>query len=240
MKRNLIYLMVLLFSVALQAQYNVIDGDSNQIEDGDVIVFGSYGTEAASMDFFVNNETADPINIKIEFVSALNADGSEFELCFGLCYTDIAIGNSYPFGSGNYVTIEGDGQSLPGNHFYNESDGAGNLIDYVFRFYMVDNDGNDIGVSKTFTYRYDPALSVIDRNKVAVELASTMVSKVLEIETAEELTAVIYNLQGQQVMQQNVEAGRQQIIINQLAAQSYLVVFTNAEGASKTIKFLKR
>ncbi|NND63768.1 MAG: T9SS type A sorting domain-containing protein [Flavobacteriaceae bacterium] len=238
--KKITFLLTFLFaSVSLFAQYTLEDADGNEIMDGAVLEFGAYTAPWAKYDFFVNNDTSDPINVKIEFVGATNADGSLFELCWGLCYTSIMVGNSYPLGN-DWVTIDGNGQSLPGNHLFNQSDGGGNSIDYEFRFHLVDNSGNDIGSSKTVTYRYDPLLSIGDLNISQVELQSTVVNETLNVQSPVDVDAVIYNVRGQQVAATKLAAGNQQFDVSALASQAYLVVFTDDSGASKTVKFIKR
>jgi len=233
--------LALLVSGSLFAQlpYTVEDADGNMINDGDVLEFGSFEAPESKHDFFVNNETSDPINVKIEFVSAINADGSLFELCWGLCYTEITVGGDYPLGN-DWVTIDGNGQSLPGNHFYNQSDGGGSPIDYVFRFHMVDGGGADIGENLSITYRYDPALGIGDNQLDNVNLVSTVVRNQLDVQTQEELTATVYSIQGKVVANGRVAAGGGQITLGSLASQPYIVVLTNNQGVSKTIKFVKR
>lgn len=238
-KMTLLVAMLISGSLFAQLPYTVEDADGNPINDGDTLAFGSFEAPEAKYDFFVNNQTSDPINVKIEFVSAVNADGSLFELCWGLCYTEIAIGGDYPLGN-DWVTIDGNGQSLAGNHFYNQSDGGGSPIEYVFRFHMVDGSGADIGENLTITYRYDPALGVGDNQLAEVNLASTVVSSMLEVQTQQDLTAVVYNIQGQVVANGRIASGGGGLAVGQLAAQPYIVVLSNDQGASKTIKFVKR
>ena len=230
--------LALLVSGTLFAQlpYTVEDAEGNMINDGDVIEFSSFEAPDSKYDFFVNNETNDPINVKIEFVSAVNADGSLFELCWGLCYTEITVGGDYPLGN-DWVTIDANGQSLPGNHFYNQSDGGGSPIEYVFRFHMVDGAGVDIGEDLTFTYRYDPALGIGDNQLSGVELVSTVVNNQLEVRTQEALTATVYSIQGKVVATGQVAAGGSQIAVGNLASQPYIVVLTNNQGVSKTINW---
>ncbi len=238
--KKITFLLVCMFaSFSMLGQYSLEDENGNEILDGAVLEFGSFTEPEAKFDFYVNNETSDPINVKIEFVSAVNADGSLFELCWGLCYTSIVLGNAYPLGN-DWVTIDGNGQSLAGNHFFNQSDGGGNAIDYEFRFYLVDGSGNDIGSPTTVFYRYDPLLSIGDTAISEVKLLSTMVNETLQISTPIDLDVVIYNIRGQQVLASSVSAGAQEINVSALATQSYLAVFSDASGATKTIKFVKR
>jgi hypothetical protein len=240
MKSRIICGVLMLLSISLNAQYTVEDADGVLIEDGSTRTFGTIDETIATLEFYVNNVTTDPINVKIEFVSAVNADGSEIELCFGLCYTSIVIGNAYPLGTTNYVTIDGGGQTLAGNHFYNSSDGGGAPIDYVFRYYMVDAAGNDIGNSTTFTYRYDPALGMEDQLTLDVDVASTVAYEMLSVSAAEQMVAIIYDIQGKLVLTETIEAGIQQLDVSALPSQMYIVQFSNDLGLKKTTKFLKR
>lgn len=239
MKKITLLLALAFTVVSSYAQYTVKDNDGNEIADGTVMEFGAYTAPWAKYDFFIENDTADDIRIKIEFVSAVNADGSLFELCWGLCYTSISLGNAYPLGN-DWVTIAGNGESLPGNHFFNQSDGGGSMIQYEFRFYMVDNSGVDIGNSKTFTYVYNPTLGIEDEQIALVELQSTVVNNTLNVESPVEVSAEIYNIRGQLVQNAELNAGSQQIYVGNLSAQTYLAVFRDASGASKTIKFVKQ
>ena len=169
---------MLFVAVTMTAQFTVEDHDGNPIVDGDLVSYGVTTYPEASLDFFVNNTSAtDDINMKIEFVSALNADGSQMELCFGLCYTGIIIGQVYPPGN-EVITITPGGQTLAGNHMYNADPGDGtHIIEYVFRFYQVDGSGNEIGTPMSMTYRYDPALGVNDIAKLDVAVKSTVCNK---------------------------------------------------------------
>ena len=98
MKKNLLLLSLMFVGIfSMNAQFTVEDSEGNPIVDGEVVAYNVYTYPEASLDFFVNNTSGtDDIYTKIEFVSAVNADGSLMELCYGLCYTGITIGNSYP------------------------------------------------------------------------------------------------------------------------------------------------
>ena len=145
------------------AQFSVETHDGDPILDGSTWTFNIYGLGIAELPFWVNNESAtEEIYMKIEFVSAVNGDGSGVQLCFGLCYLDLLFGASYPPGT-EVVTIQpGENQGFPGDHIANFVDGGGNPIEYVFRFYQVDASGNPTGEDLSMTYRYDPNLSVGD------------------------------------------------------------------------------
>jgi len=242
MKKNLLLFTLLLFVFTMNAQFTVEDSEGNPINDGDVVAYNVITFPEASLDFFVNNtSTTDDIYTKIEFVSAVNADGSLMELCYGLCYTGITIGSSYP-PNNEYVEIAPGGQTGPGNHMYNADPGNGtDIIEYVFRFYQVDQGGtNEIGDDLTMTYRYDPLLGIDDLNEINISLYSTVITDLLKIDTIEDLDFKVIDLQGRLVKEQRLIAGHQEINMSDLRSQIYIVQFTNEQGNSKTAKIVVR
>ena len=162
------------------------------------------------------------------------------QLCFGLCYDPIAVGQNYPPGN-EVVTIQpGQNQMEEGDKFLNYNDGGGNIIDYVFRFYQVDAGGNEIGDDLTFTYRYDPLLSTADNKLVKANIASTVVRDVLTIEATEEASVVVYDIRGRVVSNQKLIVGTNNISMASLPSQVYLVQLTNDRGASQAVKIVKQ
>lgn len=237
MKQKILFLGILLASFSLNAQYTVEDSDGNMILDGAVVAYNQITYPEGSLDFFVNNTSGtETIRMKIEFVDAINADGSLMELCFGLCYTGIVIGQSYPPNT-DYVEILPGEQTLPGNHMYNADPGNGtNVLDYIFRFYQIDAGGSEIGESLTMTYRYDPLLSVADVNGLDVNVFSNSTSNEVTVEAQEDLNLVIYDLQGRMVRSQKVNMGRSVINMSNLSSQMYVLHFANNRGISHTTK----
>ncbi|MCW8981748.1 T9SS type A sorting domain-containing protein [Altibacter sp.] len=239
MKKFLLPVLSLLFTITMNAQFTMTDSDSNVITDGTVVAYGVTTFPEASLDFFMTNDsTTDDIFLKCEFVSATNADGSLMELCFGLCYTGLTIGAIYPPGS-EVITIAPGATTPAGNHLYNADSGNGtDQIDYVFKFYQVDAGGNEIGTPLTMTYRYDPALGVEDFNTVDVSINATYVSNEMIVTAAEEVQMTVYNLQGKVVLNQNISVGQQTVNVSSLRSQVYLVQFKNAQGATQTTKVI--
>lgn len=241
MKRKLLYLSILLVAFSMNAQYTVEDHDGNLLTDGDIISFNTIAPDAGAIyDFYVNNtSTTDNIRMKIEFVSALNADGTMMELCFGLCYTGITIGQSYP-PNADYVEIMPGAQTPPGNHMANADPGNGtDVLDYLFRFYQIDTAGNEIGDPLSVTYRYDPLLSV-NENSLSVNIFATSITDELNVTVDEELNLTIYNLQGKIVKSQKLNIGQQSINMSDLSSQMYVAHFDNGRGLSQTTKIVVR
>ncbi|MDX1461743.1 MAG: T9SS type A sorting domain-containing protein [Marinirhabdus sp.] len=231
---------LLLGAFVAQAQFTVETHDGDPILDGETVMMGA---ASPSLDFYVNNTNpTDPINVKIEFVSATNADGSNLEICFFDCFTGVTVGGEYPDPPVTGVTIQpGQNQGSDGDHFKQIDDGSGDVLSYVFRFFQVDENGDEIGEDLTFTFDYDPDfLSVGENNSVNASVVSTMVTNNVEVTSNEPLTFTMYDIQGRIVNQTSLEAGVSRVSVADLAAQTYLVVLSNNRGASQTTKVIVR
>jgi len=239
MKRPILILTALFVSAVSFAQFNVETTDGDPITDGSTVAFNSLD-EADALSFFVNNESTDPINVKIEFVSAVNYDGTDMQLCFGLCYDPITVGSVYPPGN-EVVTIQpGSNQGNVGDKFWNYNDGGGAEIDYNFKFFLVDGSGVPTGDELSFTYRYDPFLNVEDQNLVQARLLTSVVTNQLSIETNEDVNVKVYNILGALVSEADLNAGTSNLNVSQLDSQVYLVQITNSKGATSVHKIVKR
>jgi len=239
MKKKLLFIMMFVFAINMNAQFTLEDGEGNLIADGTVLPFNVITYPEASWDFYVNNtSTTDNIKMKILFESAMNADGSMLELCFGLCYTGISVGQTFPTGN-DWVEILPGEQTLPGNHIFNSDPGNGtDIIEYVFRYFQIDDSGAEIGTPITVTYKFDPLLGTEDFNELDVNISSTIIENEMIVHSIEELDVAIFDLQGRLVKNQKINTGQQVVNMSELASQLYVVKFKNKEGASKTIKVL--
>lgn len=237
MKRKL-FLAFAFVTLMASAQFTVETHGGDPIVDGQII---TYGTLNAELGFYVNNEsTTDEIYMRIEFVSAVNYDGVDMQLCFGLCYDPIAVGDIYPLGGGVVTILPGENQNQEGDKFLNYNDGGGNLIDYNFRFIQVDGGLNEIGEDLTFTYRYDPSLGLNDNNLVSAQLIATNVKDQLLITASEEVQIELYDIQGRRVVSQKLTSGTNTVNVSNLPTQMYIVKLTNKQGASQITKIVKR
>ena len=240
MKNTIFVIAIFLITFATLAQnpYTVTDNDGEEITEGMIITFNNHGIQDASLDYTVTNNSDEDINMRIEFVSAVNADGTGFELCFGQCFIDLVVGQTVPNAPG-FVTIPSGGTNLDGDHFATTAP-ATELQDYNFRFYLTDAEGNDIGNNLNFTYRYDPILGLNDIKELGVVISATVISNEMEVVAMEDLNMAIYNLKGQLINSQILNTGNQIIDMSYLAPQMYIVKLTNIVGISKTLKILKK
>ena len=236
MKKILLFAGIFLAAFTMNAQFTVETVQGDPISDGDVF---TYGEVEASLEFFVYNTASEDINMKIEFVNATNADGSQMEICFGLCYTSVNIGQTYP--STPVIIAPGEHQATTGDHFLNRDEGNGtDVITYEFRFYQLDDSGHETGESLTVYYVYDATLAVNEASKLDMNLYPTVADNQLTIENGEPLEMGIYNLQGKLVKHAELPVGQNEIQVSDLAAQMYLVRFTNELGAVEPEKIVVR
>ena len=240
MKNTLLLIAVFLTTFALFAQnpYTITDHDGEEVTEGMVVTMNNFGVPAGSFDYFVTNDSDEDIYMRIEFVSAVNADGSGFELCFDQCFIDLVIGQSIP-PAPNFVTIPAGETTPSGNHFAATIEST-EVQDYNFRFYLTDSEGVDIGNDLNFTYRYDPTLGLNDIKELGVEITSTVIFNAMEVNTLEEMNMFIYSLQGQLINSQMLYSGNQIINLSYLSPQVYIVKFKTKEGISKTLKIIKK
>ena len=240
MKNTIFVIAIFLTTFATLAQnpYTVKDHDGLEITEGMVVTLNNFGVPNGSFDYFVTNDSDEDIYMRIEFVSAVNADGSGFELCFDQCFIDLVIGQSIP-PAPNFVTIPA-GQTTPsGNHFAATLE-SNEVQDYNFRFYLTDSEGIDIGNDLNFTYRYDPILGSNDFRELGVSITSTVIFNNMEVYAMEDMNMVIYNLQGQLINSQILSTGNHTINMSYLSPQMYIVKFKTTAGISKTMKILKK
>lgn len=241
MKKKLLLLAVVFAAFSMNAQYVIVDGNGNEFTEGMVAEFDSTVYEDAELQFYITNNGGDAINMRIDFVSSTTGNGDDFQLCFGECINNITVGQSVPpiSNTPNFIAIGSGVTTGQGNHFYNGNPGNGiDIMDFVFRFYETDENGVDIGNELNFTYRYNPTLGTEDFNKLDVTLSSTIILNEMTVKTVEELTMVVYNLQGKIVKDQQLSIGQQSVDMSGLSSQMYIVKFNNNEGASKTVKIV--
>ena len=96
MKKKLLLLTLFLVAFVVKAQYVIVDQNGDEITEGMIYETNSLEYDLAELQLYVTNHGSDPINMRIEFVSAVNGNGDGFQLCFGECYIDLDLGQSVP------------------------------------------------------------------------------------------------------------------------------------------------
>jgi hypothetical protein len=163
-------------------------------------------------------------------------DGSLMELCFGNCYNGISVNQSYP--SNSFVTIApNDTQASSGDHFFNEDPGDGSTpVEYTFRFYMVDGDGNEVvSIPELFTelsvgYYYSSTLSVDDFDQINATFSHS--NGVLKIHSEKQYQLNIYDVRGSLIIEKDIEIGDNYINSSIIPNHLYLLNFIQGNGTS--------
>ena len=240
MKIKSLFFALCMVVASANAQFTFLDSAGASVESGTVVSFGQgqVGNPAGYYEFFVSNETSEAIFMKSELVSVENADGSSFEICFGLCYTDIAVGQKFP--NNGSVFIDAGTQTPSGNHLVNTLDND-TPMEFVFRFYQTDQAGTtELGNDFFITYRFDPTLGVTDNAFLDFEISATLVSDYLETKSSAGYTLSIYNKRGRSVKKKRITTQTNRMPIGDLPAGMYFVRVVNDQNASKTIKIIKK
>ena len=222
------------------AQFTFLDINGATVTSGDVVSFGQgqVGNPAGYYEFFVSNETSEAIFMKSELVSAENADGSSFEICFGLCYTDIAVGQKFP--NNGSVFIDAGTQTPSGNHLVNTLDND-TPMEFVFRFYQTDQPGTtELGGDFLITYSYDPTLGMKDNNAIGFDVTATLVSDYINFRSPDNYTLSIYDNRGRTVKKKKITIDTNRMPIGDLPSGMYFVRVVNDQNISKTIKIIKK
>ena len=240
MKIKSLFLVLCLVAASASAQFTFLDIDGLPVTNGAVVSFGQgqVGNPAGYYEFFVSNDTSEAIFMKAELVSAENADGSSFEICFGLCYTDITVGQKFP--NNGSVFIDAGTQTPSGNHLVNTLDND-TPMNFAFRFYQTDQAGTtELGNDFLITYRFDPTLGVTDNAFLDFNISATLVGDYIETRSPESYTLSIYNKRGRSVKKKRITTQTNRMIVEDLPPGMYFVRVVNDQNASKTIKIIKK
>ena len=239
--KKLSLLAFLFISTIISAQFNVTDYDDVSILDGDTRAFNSTVESNATIYFWINNESqTEDISVRIKLESITNGDGSSYQFCFATnCIFDVTEGTIYPVNTGP-VTIPAGGTNAQFDKFFNENEGDGNNypMDFVWKFFQVDGDDVEIGESITFTYRFDPNLSVNEyQNNLGVTLQNTIAIDFLNVESLNHLNFEILSINGQLINVGELESGLNKITTANLNSGLYFIRFSEGNNSS-TLKFV--
>lgn len=242
MKKIIATFSLIAFSLIINAQMTVVTYEGVQINDGDIFAFNTTNPSSASIYFYINNNSNEPINVKIKCEEILNTNGENFEFCFSeLCILSVEEGVTYPDSDENpYVVIPPGGTNPEFDHFLNLNTGSGTFpLDYVFRFFQVDANQNEIGESITFTYRYDPNLSTDDfENSLGVALQNTIATDFLSVRSMNPLNYEIFNINGQLISFNSIGSGVNNVNVSNLNNGVYFIRFADENGSTTTMKFV--
>lgn len=231
------------FSICLSySQITLTKHDLTPITNGQVLAFNTAVYPASELGFFVKNNSGTSTKVRLKCVSLLNNNGTGFELCFGNeCLSSVEAETIYP----SVPVVLAPNQSN-GNfdHFLNTNVGSGVYPkDYVFKFFQVTSTGVIFGNEINLTYRFDPNLSINDVGQLqnyGVIVKSTLVDSQLEIDVLKPTDISIFDINGKSVFVSKLNYGIQAINVVNLMSGVYVIKFTDVEGKTSTLKFIKQ
>lgn len=241
MKKTLLITM-LLFSAFGFSQLSMKKLNGMPINNGDVFIFNYATDPEAYFGFKLINSSSSPINVKADLVSMTNTTGVNTQLCFGgTCVADISAGNSYP---SDPAIIGANAQNGNYDHFLNLNSGVdtNQIVEYVFRFYMINASNIEVGNSVTFTYRYASSLATNvfnELNNIGVQLKSNVVSNQLELNTLNAFDFKIFDINGKLIDQQNIKSGTNFIDVSNYNNGIYFLNLSDNVNQNANIKFIK-
>ncbi|KGO91290.1 T9SS type A sorting domain-containing protein [Flavobacterium subsaxonicum] len=245
--KKIILLLALAIGSFAQAQEITVNtqGNGGTINNGDTFTYTTlWSTQAESLGkipFTVTNNTAAPINVQVRIDQIENADGSNVQMCFGVCLATIEVGEFYP---GFNYTIEANETSQAGDHFANGNAGVNTTAEVKYRltFVKMNEDGTPISDLLTFNYIYSPTAGVGDvkgLQNIGINLSNTVVKNQIDITATTAATMELFNLNGQVLKTVSVKEGSQSIEASFLSTGVYVAKFTTTSGKSSTIKLVK-
>jgi hypothetical protein len=211
----------------------IIESEDGEIlENNQVLEFNSVQYPNASYVFFVRNLTSESINVRAEVLNISGTDGSMMEFCFGECYFGVDLSIPYPLNS--FVTIEpGETQTSVGDHFFNQDPGDGtNPVSFQFRFYMVDDEGNEVMsipelmTDYFVTYEYQAQSFSLDEN-FSENLQLYLNQKILSIISQSEYTISLFDISGKNILTTKIKQGVNSIDVFNIADGVYILKFND-------------
>ncbi|MFP8895653.1 T9SS type A sorting domain-containing protein [Chryseobacterium cucumeris] len=247
--KNINYYMIFLsFLISFygKAQLSLAREDETPINDGSVITYNTVDENLATLHYKIKNNSAVPINVRAKVMNIINADGSSFQFCYqNTCLPFIILGAVYPGNSKPAINIPANSEVSSGYTMWNADTGSGTFpIDYIIKYYLVDDFNNEYGMPVTFTYRYNPnaTLAVHDMAKGKLsfaEIDATRVKNVISVISKEDISYVLYTADGRTALAGNLKNGKNVIDVSHLQQGNYIVFFKNRRGEAASKKIVK-
>ena len=122
---------------------------------------------------------------------------------------------------------------------YNAGDGTNYPMDYSFRIFTRDLNGNTVGSSFNLTYRYQGPLSIeqIDQlSLMGIKVLNTSVKNFIGLEITKPVQYSIINLQGQTIRNGELY-NNTNIDLSIFQTGLYFINFKNQEGLTEETRF---
>src|SRR5690554_1829608 len=247
--KKIIYSLMLLagiqgFSQITMSSYNPYNPNDVPIPmtNGEVWTTNTVEGQGATLYFYINNSYDYDIYIKARVVSIINDDGSNFQFCFGQnCVFSITEGTVYT-GYEDKVTIPGGGTNTMCDKIQNENADGTNPKEFVFEFFRVDENGDEIDESITVTYKYDSTASTpnMTLQKLGVQVNNILVNNEFTFTTTSAMTMDLFDINGRNVASKNVNEGTNLYNASGINAGIYIAKFTDKQSQTASVKIVKQ
>ena len=238
----ILFLSIFIFSNT-NAQFTVNKIDGTPFTNNQVIEFTTHSSTASELKFTVQNNSTDNLDFRIRCTSLVNNNGSNFQLCWGgECISSVALNGIYP-GFQNVINAEANTIGFNDNFKnFNPGDGTNYPMDFSFRIFTRDLNGNTVGSSFNITYRYQGPLSIEHKDKLnamGVKVLNNVANQFIGLEITKPVQYEIVNLQGQIIATKNI-AENTNIDVSSYQTGLYFLNFKNQEGLSDAVKIFKK
>jgi len=244
MKKITFYSFLFTFSLnQLNAQFTVTKIDGTPFVNDEIIEFTTHSNSNAELKFVVYNTSNQNLDFRIRCTNLVNNSGTNFQLCWGFeCIPDVAQNGTYP-GFQNIINAGANTMGLNDSFKnFNPGDGTNYPMDFSFRFFTRDLEGNIFGSNFNLTYRYQGPLSIEQKDKLSimgVKVLNTSVNNYIGLEIDKPVNYNLINLQGQIILS-GLLYENTKIDMSYFQSSFYILNFSNTEGLSDSIKILKK
>ena len=182
--------------------------------------------------FKVTNLTQEDMIVGIKVISmSNNVDGSNLQLCYGVCLLNIQPGNIITDGS---VLAAGATSTSDDDHFINMNPGTdGQPVNYQLAFVkLTSNEDGDLTVQETlqtinYTYSATAGTETAVLKQMGVDIKNTVVKNTVTIQTVNPANVTFYNINGAIVKSLPLNAGINNVDTTSFANGVYTATFTS-------------
>jgi hypothetical protein len=244
----ILFLFFLLPTSAQLALTDITDGGNTPITDGYVFNIDKLGISPSSdqgkLKFRISNtSTTETIRVLGEMMSFTNTDGSQCQYCIQpFCFFSTFVGQTIP---NNPIQLAPGADNGDFDSFYNADpgDGMNYPISYTFRFYMVDDNDQEVGDDIVITFNYTPeSFSTVGfaPQDLGVELDSTIVSEYLDFNFDTKVSFSLIDLSGKIIEDIHYISGAYQHNVSKLSSGQYILIFKDEKGRQAQARFYKK
>jgi len=248
MKKIILLAALALGSFVNAQQITVNTPGGGSLEEGEVYTTSSVANPNLNEDnklrFNITNNTEEDIYVKVKVTSIDgNEEGGSVQLCYWVCFYDIAVGTVVPDFTAGTEIAPGATTTSSEDHFISFYTGNGtDDVTYGLAFIKTDVNGTELETLVNFTYKYQPTAGVKDLaglKNMGLSINNTVVKNALNIDATVNAAAQVYDINGRVVFTGNVVNGSNALNLSGLSTGVYTARFKTADNKTAEIKLVK-